>query len=58
MGLQQGWRASDGDGDKEGDGDGKKGGRQATAMVMKRAIAMATRVAGVKEGNGAGQREH
>ncbi len=55
--LQQGWRASNGNGDKEGVGDGNKGGGQVTAMAMKRAMATAMRVVGNKEGNGDGQQE-
>ncbi len=39
---------------EEGNGDGNKGGRQATTMVTKRAMATAMRVAGNKEGNGNG----
>jgi hypothetical protein len=33
-------------------GNSDKGGRQATAVAMKRAMALATRVTGGKEGNG------
>jgi hypothetical protein len=45
----------EGDGSKS-DGDDKKGGGQATVMVMatKRAMAAATRVAGNEEGDGEG----
>ncbi len=35
-----------------GSGNGNKGGRQATVMATKRAIAMATTVVGNEEGNG------
>jgi hypothetical protein len=46
-------------GDKEGEGckgngNCNKGGRRAMAMATKRMMAMATRVAGDKEGNGYG----
>ncbi len=40
------------DGVKEGDGDIDEGGMQAAVMATKRAMAMAARVAGDKEGNG------
>ncbi len=49
---QQGWRASDDDGNKEDDGDGDKGGGQAMAAAMKRVMVLATRVACNEEGNG------
>ncbi len=39
-------------GNKEGDGNGNKGGGQLMTTVMKRAMAMASRVVGNKEGNG------
>ncbi len=42
------------DSNEEGNGDGKEGGRQVTAIAMKRALAMATRVAGNKESSGIG----
>ncbi len=45
-------RQVDCNGNKEGDGNGNKGGRQATTMVTKRNMAMATRVADNKVGNG------
>ncbi len=41
----------DGNSNEEGDGKGNKGGGQTTVMAMKRAMAMASRVAGDKEGN-------
>jgi hypothetical protein len=56
-GRQQGWQASGGDGNKEGDDDNKKGGGQATATAMKRAMGTTMRVAGVEEGNGNKQQE-
>jgi hypothetical protein len=39
---------------RQGDGDGDKVGRQATAAAMKRAVTMATRVAGEDVGDGKG----
>jgi hypothetical protein len=39
---------------QESNGDGNKGGRGAMATATKRAMAMATRVGGHKEGNGNG----
>jgi hypothetical protein len=43
---------SNGNGDEERDGNSARGSGQAIAMVTKRAIAMAMRVAGDKEGDG------
>jgi hypothetical protein len=44
------------DGNKEGNGNGDKGGRQATAMGTKRAMATGTWVVGNKEGDGNGSK--
>jgi hypothetical protein len=49
---QQGWQASNSNGNKEGDGDSNNGGMQAMAAAIKRAMVIATRVVGDKEGNG------
>jgi hypothetical protein len=43
---------------KEGDDNSNEGGRQATAMATKRAMAMALRVAGNNEGNGDGGKSY
>ncbi len=42
------------DGNKLGNGNSDKGGRQATAMAMKRMMGMVMRVVGNKEGSGIG----
>jgi hypothetical protein len=54
----QGWWAIDNDGDEEGDGDGDNGCRQLMAMVTKKVMATATRVACNKEGNSNGDKNN